>query len=29
VVSITTALAGMAVTMFLQLVTDFMGARGR
>lgn len=28
VVSLTTALSGMAVTLFLQLVTDFMGPRG-
>jgi hypothetical protein len=28
VVSITTTLAGLAVTMFLQLVTDFMGDAG-
>ena len=28
VVSITTTLSGMAVTLFLQLVTDFMGPSG-
>lgn len=28
VVSITTTLSGMAVTLFLQLVTDFMGPNG-
>ena len=28
VISITTALSGMAVTLFLQLVTDFLGANG-
>jgi hypothetical protein len=28
VISITTTLAGLAVSQFLQLVTDFMGERG-